>query len=72
MTQWLRRVIPYLAFPAFLLLWSGGHMAAQTIPGSAPEARDMGLEGYNDLQSRSAYQPIIQQQGGRFIRHYQE
>jgi hypothetical protein len=37
------------------------------MPGSAPEARDMRLVGYNDLPSRSAYQPIIQQQGGRFI-----
>ena len=67
MTQWLRRVILSLAFPALLLLWSGGHMAAQTVPGSAPEARDVALVGYHDLQGRSAYQPIIQQQGGRFI-----
>jgi len=67
MTQWLRRVILYLAFPALLLLWSGGHMAAQTVPGSTPEAKDMALVGYHDLQGRSAYQPIIQQQGGRFI-----
>jgi hypothetical protein len=67
MTGWLRQVMLYLALPTLLLLYSGGHLAAQSTPGTAPEARDMGLMGYNDLQSRSAYQPIIQQQGGRFI-----
>ncbi len=32
-----------------------------------PEARDMGLVGYNDLQGRSAYAPVIQKQGNRWI-----
>jgi hypothetical protein len=41
-------------------------------PGSAgvgdkPEAHDMALVGYNDLQGRSAYQPVIHQQNGRWI-----
>src|SRR5438034_498980 len=49
------------------LLWGGAHVAAQPAPGSAPEARDMALVGSHDLQGRSAYQPIIQQQDGRFI-----
>lgn len=31
------------------------------------EARNMALAGYSDLQGRSAYQPVIQQQGGRWI-----
>jgi len=31
------------------------------------EARNLQLVGYNDLQNRSAYQPLIHQQGGRFI-----
>jgi hypothetical protein len=66
MTPWLRTIILYLAFPV-VLLCSGGPSAAQIVPGSAPEARDMALVGFNDLQGRSAYQPIIQQQGGRFI-----
>ena len=35
--------------------------------GSAPEARDMALVGFNDLQNRSAYQPVIHRQGDRFI-----
>lgn len=68
MTRGLRPVLRSLAFPALLLLfWSGAPMAAQPTQGSAPEARDMALVGSNDLQSRSAYQPIIQQQGGRLI-----
>jgi hypothetical protein len=29
--------------------------------------RDMDLVGYNDLQARTAYQPVIQNQGGRWI-----
>jgi hypothetical protein len=67
MPQWLRTVVLCLAFPSVLLLWSGAPVAAQTTPGSAPEAKDMVLVGYSDLQGRSAYQPIIQQQGERFI-----
>jgi hypothetical protein len=35
--------------------------------GTVPEAKDMALVGFNDLQNRSAYQPIIHRQGGRFI-----
>ncbi len=32
-----------------------------------PELRDMTLVGSNDLQARSAYQPVIQRQGNRWI-----
>jgi hypothetical protein len=35
--------------------------------GDPPEARNMRLVGFNDLQARSAYQPIIQRQGDRYI-----
>jgi hypothetical protein len=66
MTQWLSIVVLYLAFFA-VLLCSGGLSVAQTVPGSTPEASNMALVGFNDLQGRSAYQPIIQQQDGRFI-----
>jgi hypothetical protein len=34
---------------------------------NAPEAKDMALVGYNDLQARSAYQPVIHEQSGRWI-----
>ena len=66
MAQWLRTSLLSLAFPV-VLLGSTGPSVAQTVSGNAPEARDMALVGYHDLQGRSAYQPIIQQQGGRFI-----
>lgn len=35
--------------------------------GQRAEAENMRLVGFNDLQARSAYQPTIQNQGGRFI-----
>ncbi len=49
-----------------------GLLAAETLtpPTAAqrsPRASNMELVGYNDLQSRSAYQPVIQQQGNRWI-----
>jgi len=35
--------------------------------GSAPEAKEMALVGSNDLQARSAYQPLVREQNGRWI-----
>ena len=35
--------------------------------GDPPEARDMALVGYHDLQARSAYQPVVREQNGRWI-----
>src|SRR6202171_2596707 len=34
---------------------------------SAAEAKDMALVGYHDLQERSAYQPVVREQSGRWI-----
>jgi hypothetical protein len=34
---------------------------------AAPEAKDMTLLGFNDLQARSAYQPLVREQNGRWI-----
>jgi hypothetical protein len=57
-----------LAFAAVLPSCSQVMVAqTQQILGSAPETKDMALVGYNDLQGRSAYQPVIKQQGSRFI-----
>src|SRR5689334_15049307 len=44
-------------------------MAAAQSPkiGDPPEARNMRLVGYNDLQARSAYQPLVHRQGDRYI-----
>jgi hypothetical protein len=45
-----------------------GPAAAQSQKvGEAPEAKNMRLVGYNDLQARSAYQPTIHKQGDRYI-----
>jgi hypothetical protein len=45
--------------------WS---VSAQTpARGHGAEARDMELVGHDDLQGRTAYQPTIHRQGGRFI-----
>jgi hypothetical protein len=35
--------------------------------GDPPQAKNMRLVGFNDLQARSAYQPIIHNQGDRYI-----
>jgi hypothetical protein len=35
--------------------------------GDPPEAKNMRLVGFNDLQARSAYQPIVHHQGDRYI-----
>jgi hypothetical protein len=35
--------------------------------GDAPEATNMRLVGFHDLQARSAYQPTIHKQGERYI-----
>jgi hypothetical protein len=50
------------------LAWCAGPGAAQPPgQGHGAEARDMALVGHHDLQARSAYQPIVHQQGGRWI-----
>jgi hypothetical protein len=54
---------------AALVLFAGStfvHAQKQTV-GAPPEASNMKLVGTNDLQARSAYQPTIHHQGGRWI-----
>src|SRR5437868_4917529 len=41
--------------------------AAPAVAHQTPEASNMALVGYSDLQARSAYQPLVHQQGGRWI-----
>ena len=45
----------------------GGAYAQSQVIGAPPEAFNMKLVGYNDLQARSAYQPTIHHQGDRWI-----
>jgi hypothetical protein len=42
-------------------------LAATASAQSVPEAKDMNLVGFHDLQARSAYQPVVQEQNGRWI-----
>src|SRR6516164_2955328 len=44
-----------------------GAQAQEQKIGAAPEASNMRLVGYSDLQARSAYQPTIHHQGDRWI-----
>jgi hypothetical protein len=48
------------------LLTAAAAAAEQKI-GVPPEAKNMRLVGYSDLQARSAYQPTIHRQGDRYI-----
>src|SRR6266550_6906654 len=49
------------------LLLGGPVVAASQKIGDPPEASNMRLVGFNDLQGRSAYQPTIHHQGNRYI-----
>jgi hypothetical protein len=49
------------------LLLGGPVVAASQKIGDPPEASNMHLVGFNDLQGRSAYQPTIHHQGNRWI-----
>src|SRR5262245_20642358 len=42
-------------------------LGAVATPSAAQQAKDMALVGTDDLQARSAYQPIIHLQSGRWI-----
>jgi hypothetical protein len=68
--QHLRMGVSTVAFAA-LGLWIDAAVAAGQ-RGTAPrpgqeEKSNMALVGYNDLQARSAYQPLIHRQGDRWI-----
>jgi len=62
--RWRRRVLSCVAVAASLLLWSADQTTSQQ---REAESSNMRLLGYNDLQARSAYQPIVHQQGSRWI-----
>jgi hypothetical protein len=58
-----------LAVAAALLTLPAAAQTRPTAPkiGDPPEALNMRLVGSNDLQGRTAYQPTISRQGGRYI-----
>src|SRR5947208_5832772 len=55
-----------LLIVGLLLATSTAHAQQQKV-GAPPESSNMKLAGWSDLQARSAYQPTIRQQGGRWI-----
>src|SRR5216110_2227670 len=67
MTSVLRRLSP-IVLGLVLLSLVAAPASSQTTPrGHGAEAHDMELVGHDDLQGRSAYQPTIHQQRGRFV-----
>ncbi|HUN48454.1 MAG TPA: hypothetical protein VMU85_18135 [Stellaceae bacterium] len=56
-----------LAVLAMLAAAATPAIAKEQKIGDPPEAKNMRLVGYSDLQARSAYQPTIHQQNGRWI-----
>src|SRR2546428_5204646 len=67
MPSMLRRLSAVI-FARLLRSLAAGPASSQTpARGHGAEARDMELVGHEPLQSRSAYQPTIHKQGGRFI-----
>jgi hypothetical protein len=55
------------AAAVFIVLISAPVAAQAPKIGDPPEAANMRLVGFNDLQGRSAYQPTIHRQGDRYI-----
>jgi hypothetical protein len=59
---------PGLAFGLVGLLCAQSLLNVQLLNAQSGERKsDMELVGYNDLQARSAYQPVIEKQGNRWI-----
>jgi hypothetical protein len=63
------RRVGFAAFLSGAVALAAPAAMAQAGPkvGDPPESHDMRLVGTSDLQGRSAYQPIVHQQNGRFI-----
>jgi hypothetical protein len=67
MRRWLASLVLGLLLVPALAVGAAGRTAAQQTPAPTAEAHDMALVGHDDLQARSAYQPVIHQQGNRWI-----
>jgi hypothetical protein len=57
----------FLLIAGYLAAASAAQAQQSQKVGAPPEASNMKLAGYSDLQGRSAYQPTIQRQGDRWI-----
>lgn len=67
MQRFLVRCASIAISTAVLALGAANASARDANEGRDAESKNMKLVGFNDLQARSAYQPIIHEQGGRFI-----
>src|SRR5256712_13684735 len=67
MPSMLRRLSAVIFARLLRSLAAGPASSQAPARGHGAEARDMELVGHEPLQSRSAYQPTIHKQGGRFI-----
>ena len=65
MKRQLASVVLLISFTVLALLTF--NVSSVFAIGSTPEAKNMRLVGFNNLQARSAYQPIIHKQGDRWI-----
>jgi hypothetical protein len=63
----LRERLSLIVLGVALICLAAQPVASQTPRGHGAEAHDMELVGHDDLQGRSAYQPTIHKQGGRFV-----
>jgi len=59
--------VPALAWLAFVAFAVAQDANKEPKIGDPPQASNMRLVGYNDLQGRSAYEPTIHKQGNRYI-----
>src|SRR2546426_7501495 len=67
MTVLFRRISLIVLGLALVTLGAGPASSQAPTRGHGAEAHDMELVGHDDLQGRSAYQPTIHQQRGRFV-----
>ena len=65
--NWLARRLSLVVLGLVLIMLAAGPASSQMPRGHGAESYDMELVGHDDLQGRSAYQPTIHQQRGRFV-----
>ncbi len=66
-SSWHTGLLSCAAFAFGLTTAGGGALAQSQNAGHVAQHKNMRLVGLNDLQGRSAYQPIVHEQGGRSI-----
>jgi hypothetical protein len=67
MKRLLPRLVLLLSFVVVGLLALDNNSALAAQSGDTSERKNMALVGFNDLQNRSTYQPVVHQQGVRYV-----